>query len=84
MLRITYAEHEQLIELAAQSPATASPPQIAESLRRLPGIEGVEVQVAGRQATIAGHRQRLMWPTPSRRGRCRKPSMVDSVVKRAA
>jgi hypothetical protein len=43
MLRITYAEHEQLIELAAQSPATASPPQIAESLRRLPGIEGVEV-----------------------------------------
>jgi putative Mg2+ transporter-C (MgtC) family protein len=43
VLRITYAEHEQLIELAAQPPATASLPQIAESLRRLPGIAGVNL-----------------------------------------
>jgi putative Mg2+ transporter-C (MgtC) family protein len=43
VLRITYAEHEQLIELSAQLPATASLPQIAESLRLLPGVEGVDL-----------------------------------------
>ncbi|MGC9665869.1 MgtC/SapB family protein [Planosporangium sp. 12N6] len=41
VLRIAYAEHEQLIELSAQPSAAASLPQIAESLRRLPGVEGV-------------------------------------------
>jgi putative Mg2+ transporter-C (MgtC) family protein len=43
VLRITYAEHEQLLELSAQPSATASLPQIAEKLRRLPGIEGVNL-----------------------------------------
>jgi putative Mg2+ transporter-C (MgtC) family protein len=43
VLRITYAEHEQLIELTAQPSVAASLPQIAEALRRLPGIEGVNL-----------------------------------------
>ncbi|WP_433618692.1 MgtC/SapB family protein [Dactylosporangium sp. CA-139114] len=43
MLRVTYAEHEHVIEMTARPPATASLPQLAESLRRLPGIVGVNV-----------------------------------------
>jgi hypothetical protein len=39
VLRITYAKHEQMIELSAQPPATASLPSIAESLRRLPSVD---------------------------------------------
>ncbi|GAA2639275.1 MgtC/SapB family protein [Dactylosporangium fulvum] len=43
VLRVTYAEHEQVIEVTARPPTTASLPQLAEALRRLPGVAGVNV-----------------------------------------
>lgn len=43
VLRISYAEHEQLLELAAQPAASVSLPQLAEELRLLPDVEGVDM-----------------------------------------
>ena len=73
MLRITYAEHEQLIELSARPSATASLTQIAESLRLRPGVEGLRYPAdpGGLPSALAGAREQAVRHV-RRRVRCRR------------
>ncbi len=43
VLRVFYTHEDQILELSTRAPRHASLPKIAESLRLLPGVQGVEL-----------------------------------------